>query len=160
MKGKLASMLAGLLFGLGLAMSGMIQPAKVVGFLDLFGNWDPSLALVMAGGLVVTAVGYRLVLRRETPLFADVFHVPKMRNIDRPLLIGAALFGVGWGIGGYCPGPGVAALATLGVDPIVFVAFMLLGFGLHRVQSAARDSSRQSPAEPFQTGKSPPPLRR
>jgi uncharacterized membrane protein YedE/YeeE len=160
MKPKLAALLAGLLFGLGLAMSGMIQPAKVVGFLDLFGNWDPSLVFVMAGGLIVTAAGYRLVLRRRTPLFADTFHIPKTRSIDRPLLTGAALFGIGWGIGGYCPGPGVAALSTLGVDPIVFVAFMLLGFGLHRVQTARRESSARSPGELSRKGRSPQPARR
>jgi len=137
MKQNLAALLAGLLFGLGLAVSGMAQPAKVVGFLDLFGDWDPSLALVMAGALAVSLLGFRVVLRRKTPLFAPQFHLPSAREITTPLVIGAAIFGVGWGIGGYCPGPAIAALATASPDPLWFVLAMLGGF-LLRHASAPR----------------------
>ncbi|HZY33614.1 MAG TPA: DUF6691 family protein, partial [Rhodanobacter sp.] len=96
---------AGLLFGLGLSLGGMTQPAVVLGFLDIFGAWDPRLVFVMAGAVLTTAVGYRLVLRRPRPLLAERFQWPTSRRIDVRLVGGAALFGIGWGIAGYCPGP-------------------------------------------------------
>ena len=105
LKRNLAALAAGLLFGLGLAVAQMTNPLKVLAFLDIFGNWDPSLALVMGGAVAVTLVGFRLVLRQPAPLFDTKFHLPTRRDLDRNLLLGAALFGTGWGIAGFCPGP-------------------------------------------------------
>lgn len=123
-------MIAGLVFGLGLVVSEMVNPAKVLGFLDLFGNWDPSLALVMGGALAVTAIGYRLVLRQSQPVFADRFHVPTTREIDSRLAAGAVLFGVGWGLVGLCPGPAIAALSFGGAPILVFLTAMAAGMAL------------------------------
>jgi uncharacterized protein len=123
----LGALLAGILFGLGLAVSQMINPAKVLGFLDFAGAWDPSLAVVMAGALGVTAVGYRLALRRPAPLLAARFDLPTLREIDRRLLAGAVLFGIGWGLVGYCPGPALAALGFGNPATWLFVAAMLAG---------------------------------
>ena len=122
--------LAGVVFGLGLAVSQMINPQKVLAFLDVTGEWDPSLALVMGGALAVTFVAYRLVLRRPAPLFAARFHLPTRRDIDTRLLAGAAIFGIGWGAAGYCPGPAIAGVALAGYDffePFVFIAALLVG---------------------------------
>lgn len=123
----LSGLLAGLVFGLGLVVSGMADPAKVLSFLDLFGAWDPSLALVMGGAVVVTFVGYRLVLRRKAPMLLERFDLPKTSLIDSRLILGAALFGVGWGIGGLCPGPAIVALPLLAPGTLVFVPAMLVG---------------------------------
>ena len=117
----------GFLFGLGLIVSGMINPAKVLGFLDLFGNWDPSLAFVMGGALAVTIPGYYLVLKRPAPVLSTTFDVPVKTQIDRPLLAGAACFGVGWGLVGLCPGPAIAALGSGQIEALVFVAAMVIG---------------------------------
>ncbi len=117
----------GLIFGIGLVVSGMSNPAKVLNFLDLAGTWDPSLAFVMAGATLATFVGYRVVLTRSQPLFSDQFRMPVPRAIDRPLLAGAACFGLGWGLGGFCPGPAVTALPLLAGGTLVFVPCMLLG---------------------------------
>jgi uncharacterized protein len=129
----LASLVCGFVFGWGLTISGMIQPAKVLGFLDVFGipngTWDPSLAVVMAVGLTVASIGYVLV-RRRPPLFEKESLWPTKKEIDRPLLFGALLFGVGWGLVGLCPGPAVANLATLS-SVIVFVVAMALGMLAH-----------------------------
>jgi uncharacterized protein len=122
--------LAGLVFGLGLVISGMANPAKVLNFLDVAGAWDPSLGLVMAGAAATTFVGYRLVWRRPKPLFEAKFDVPARTSIDRPLVAGAAIFGIGWGIGGYCPGPALTALPLLAPGTLVFVPAMLLGLWL------------------------------
>ncbi|WP_114394546.1 DUF6691 family protein [Oleisolibacter albus] len=129
----ISSLLAGLLFGAGLALSGMIDPAKVLGFLDVAGDWDPSLAFVMGGALAVTLLGYRLVLRRPHPLFDAAFHLPSRRDIDARLLGGAALFGIGWGLAGYCPGPALASLGFGGRGVLTFVLAMLAGMALFRV---------------------------
>ena len=123
----LGGLTAGLLFGAGLSISGMINPAKVIGFLDLAGKWDPSLAFVMLGGLAVTAIGYRTVLRRNRPMFEQGFTLPTRSDIDRPLLLGAGLFGIGWGLGGYCPGPALAGLGFGNTETLVFVVAMLIG---------------------------------
>ncbi|WCL55340.1 YeeE/YedE family protein [Gimibacter soli] len=125
-----ASFISGGLFGLGLVISGMSNPAKVIGFLDIAGNWDPSLAFVMAGGLIVTAIGYRLVFRRTAPVCDSQFHVPTNRVIDARLIGGAAIFGIGWGLGGFCPGPGIVATALGHIEAIAFVAAMLAGMWL------------------------------
>ncbi len=118
---------AGLVFGLGLVISQMVNPAKVLGFLDLFGNWDPSLAFVMGGALIVTAIGYRLVWRQSQPLLSDQFHVPANRTIDLRLAAGAVLFGVGWGLVGLCPGPAIAAVTIGGGKALAFLGAMTIG---------------------------------
>ena len=128
----LAAFSAGLLFALGLGLSEMTNANKVLGFLDLSGDWDPSLIFVMAGALGMHIILYQLILRRRTPLFALKFQLPTRRDVDAKLLIGSALFGVGWGLGGFCPGPGLVSLAGLGPLVLTFVASMLVGVGLHR----------------------------
>lgn len=118
---------SGLVFGLGLVISGMADPAKVLNFLDLAGSWDASLAFVMAGAVVVTFLGYRLVLRRKAPVLMDSFDVPRSRLPDLRLVGGAAIFGIGWGIGGFCPGPALTALSLLAPGTLVFLPAMLIG---------------------------------
>ncbi len=120
----------GLLFGGGLTISGLINPAKVLNFLDVLGLWDPSLLVVMAGAVAVTLIGYRLVLRRSKPLLADAFQIPKRSDIDKRLLGGAAVFGLGWGLVGFCPGPALAALAIAGEPAVTFVLAMAVGMFL------------------------------
>jgi len=126
----LASLVCGFIFGLGLVISGMVSPTKVLGFLDVLsipsGNWDPSLAVVMAAGLAVTGIGFALV-RPRTPVFESESRWPTASTINRPLLTGAALFGIGWGLVGLCPGPAIADLATLSPAVIDFVIAMMLG---------------------------------
>ena len=124
---------AGLLFGLGLIVSGMINPSKVIGFLDLAGNWDPSLIFVMGGGVTVTLCTFWLVLRRERPLFDKQFYLPSKADIDKRLISGAALFGVGWGIAGLCPGPAMTGLATLDPTVVLFVGSMVIGMVLQQL---------------------------
>ena len=128
----LVALLAGVLFGLGLAVSGMVNPAKVIGFLDIAGNWDPTLAFVMGGALLVTIPAFRLILKRPRPVLADDFALPTKSALDARLFGGAALFGVGWGLSGFCPGPAVTALAT-GLTPVfVFVAATVAGMALYQ----------------------------
>ena len=127
---SIAALLAGLLFGLGLDLGGMTKPAVVLGFLDVAGAWNPQLLFVMAGAVAVTAAGYRLVLRRPNPLLTQDFRLPTARNIDTRLLGGAASFGIGWGLVGYCPGPALASLASASPAAIVFVLAMVLGWWL------------------------------
>ena len=122
--------LSGIVFGLGLVLSGMANPAKVLNFLDLAGSWDPSLAFVMAGAAATAFVGYRLVWRRSAPVLDTSFDVPSSTRIDRPLVLGAALFGIGWGIGGFCPGPAWTALPLLAPGTLVFLPAMLAGLWL------------------------------
>ena len=128
----LAGFVAGLLFGFGLVISGMADPAKVLSFLDVAGTWDPSLAFVMAGASVTAFAGYRLVWRRERPILMDRFDLPSARRIDASLLGGAALFGMGWGIGGFCPGPAWSALALGAPGTLAFVPAMLAGLWIAR----------------------------
>ena len=127
MKSTLASLLAGMLFGLGLIVSEMVNPRRVQGFLDVSGDWDPTLLFVMAGALVVTGLGYKVILARSKPLFEDAFPLPTNRIIDFRLILGAALFGVGWGLSGLCPGPAIVDLSTFNVDVVVFVIAMIIG---------------------------------
>jgi uncharacterized protein len=124
---SLVAFLTGLLFALGLGISGMTQPAKVLGFLDVAGRWDPSLAFVMAGAIGVYAALARLILRRRAPLVAPSFSLPVRRRVDARLLIGAAVFGIGWGLAGLCPGPAVTALASGKPIAVAFVGAMLIG---------------------------------
>jgi uncharacterized protein len=134
-----AALVAGLLFGLGLAVSQMVNALKVLGFLDVFGAWDPSLALVMGAAIAVTMPGFFLLKGMEKPLFTPRFQWPQRRDIDPKLLVGAGIFGVGWGLAGYCPGPGFGALALnlrgeAFWEPFYFVAAMLVGFlGWHLI---------------------------
>lgn len=121
---------AGLVFGVGLIVSGMANPARVLGFLDLFGRWDPSLAFVMAGAIAVGSVGFALARRRTLSLLNTPMHLPTAREIDRRLIVGALLFGVGWGLVGFCPGPALVALGAGEGKAVVFVAAMLVGMGI------------------------------
>ncbi|MDO9383711.1 MAG: YeeE/YedE family protein [Hyphomicrobiaceae bacterium] len=126
MVGAIGALISGLLFGLGLILSGMANPAKVLDFLDVTGTWDPSLAFVMAGAIGVAAPGFWLVRRRSAPLTGPVFHVPPAdAPVDRKLLVGAAVFGIGWGLAGFCPGPALVALALAAPGTLAFVAAMV-----------------------------------
>ena len=127
------ALVAGVLFGAGLAVSGMMNPAKVLAFLDLAGDWDPSLALVMAAAVAMAVPAFRLAGRRSRPALARQFQIPSARQVDGPLLTGAALFGLGWGLVGLCPGPAVAVLTTALPDALVFFAAMMGGVILHRL---------------------------
>ena len=131
MIGHLSSFGAGLLFGIGLWVSGMALPKKVLDFLDVTGNWDPSLLLVMGGAVAVTLAAFRPALKRPKPFFGERFVVPTRKDIDLPLVAGAALFGLGWGIAGYCPGPALTALSNLTVEVFAFVAAMVAGGYAH-----------------------------
>ena len=127
MRELIAGLSTGFIFGLGLCLSRMTDPAVVQGFLDLAGAWDPTLVFVMAGGVAVTFVGYRFVLRRKQPLWAQKFSIPAGTTIDAPLIAGSAIFGIGWGLSGYCPGPAVVSLASGRRAIILFVVAMLAG---------------------------------
>jgi uncharacterized membrane protein YedE/YeeE len=142
MKANLSSLGAGLLFGLGLGFSGMTLPSKVIGFLDVTGAWDASLAFVMMGALAVHFVLFRLVKRRASPLFDAKFHLPTRSDIDPKLVLGAALFGVGWGLGGYCPGPGLVSAASGSPPALLFVLTMAVGM-LAQHATQARSLRRQ-----------------
>lgn len=122
-----SGLVAGLIFGLGLIISGMADPAKVLNFLDVFGSWDPSLAFVMGAAVIVTGAGYRMAFLSPKPLFDDTFHMPLAKAVDTPLLVGAALFGLGWGLSGFCPGPALTSLALAADGTLVFVPAMVIG---------------------------------
>jgi uncharacterized membrane protein YedE/YeeE len=122
-----AALAAGALFGMGLAVSEMINPARVLGFLDVLGRWDPTLLFVMGGALAVTVVGFAWVSRRGRPLFAERFYWPTRTDIDLPLVAGSVVFGIGWGLAGFCPGPAIAALASLSPPVFTFVGAMVAG---------------------------------
>ncbi|MDB5844339.1 MAG: hypothetical protein JWP79_1649 [Polaromonas sp.] len=126
----LTSLLAGLVFGLGLILSGMANPAKVLGFLDLSGHWDPSLAVVMGGAVAVSALAFLAARRRSVSLLGAAMKLPTARRIDRRLVMGSMLFGIGWGIAGFCPGPALVALGMGEVKALVFAIAMLAGMGL------------------------------
>ena len=130
--------LTGLIFGTGISVSGMANPAKVLNFFDFAGTWDPSLAFVMGGAVIVTFIGYRFVLKRPMPVMADRFHLPTSRVIDARLLGGSAVFGVGWGIAGFCPGGALPALGTGNPSVFIFTGALLAGILLARGITAAR----------------------
>jgi uncharacterized membrane protein YedE/YeeE len=132
---SILTLLVGILFGTGISLSGMANPAKVINFFDIAGTWDPSLGFVMGGAVIVAFVGYRTVLRRPTPVFEPTFDIPQNRRIDAKLLSGAAIFGVGWGIAGFCPGGALPALGTLNPNVIVFVVALVVGMMATRVVS-------------------------
>ena len=127
---------SGALFGGGLALGGMTDPARVRGFLDLFGDWDPTLAFVMGGAVIVMAIAWRLQARMTRPIFGERFVLPDRSDLDGKLIAGAALFGVGWGIAGLCPGPAVASLALAPLNALPFVAAMLVGMAVHHIATA------------------------
>jgi uncharacterized membrane protein YedE/YeeE len=134
---RIAAVLAGLVLGLGLVIAGMTNPAKVTAFLDVGGRWDPSLALVMAGAIGVHFVLLRRILRRARPLFARSFELPRRTAVDARLILGAAIFGVGWGLGGVCPGPGIVDAASGSAYALVFTAAMAIGAVAIRSRGAA-----------------------
>ncbi|GGH28610.1 hypothetical protein SAMN05444007_104268 [Cribrihabitans marinus] len=137
----------GLIFGIGISVSGMINPAKVLNFFDIAGSWDPSLAFVMGGALAVTFLGYRLVLSRSAPVMGPEFQLPTKRDLDPKLIGGSALFGVGWGIAGFCPGGALPALGTGRFEVAIFVAALIAGILLARaIQSTMRRRNTDAPA--------------
>ena len=139
MKQDLLALVSGVLFGLGLSQ--MIDRNRVLGFLDLAGKWDPTLLFVLAGAVTFTVIAFRFVLRRKAPLLGDKFFVPNRSGIDRKLVMGAAIFGIGWGISGYCPGPGIVALTSGEWNPILFVVALVVGmFAFNRYDAAKRPS--------------------
>ena len=125
--GKFLALVSGVLFGTGVTISGMVNPMKVLNFLDIFGPWDSTLIYVMGGGLIVTTVGYHFAMKRRAPLFASSFRIPASKDIDARLLGGAALFGLGWGVSGFCPGPAIASLVFGRIESLTFVAAMAVG---------------------------------
>lgn len=131
MKSTGVAFLAGMLFAVGLVISEMTRPDKVIDFLDLAGAWDPSLAFVMVGAIGFHAVTFRLITSRTAPVWGEVFHIPTRQDLDGPLLVGAILFGAGWGLGGFCPGPAIASVASATMEVGVFVLAMLFGMWLH-----------------------------
>ena len=134
---SLAALASGALFGTGLAMSGMTDPRRVLGFLDLLGDFDPTLMFVLGGAVATTMLLFRFVLRRGSPVLADTFHLSTLKRVDRRLLGGAAIFGIGWGIAGYCPGPALAGVGVGSIEALWFVPALLAGLLLHRLVNRA-----------------------
>jgi uncharacterized membrane protein YedE/YeeE len=132
MKTAIAALAVGFIFAIGLGISGMTKPSKVVGFLDLFGKWDPSLMFVMVGAIAVHFVTYKIISKRATPLLVPNWQVPTKTDLTPALVIGALLFGIGWGLGGFCPGPAMTSLASLQSKPVIFVISMLAGMYLFK----------------------------
>lgn len=128
---RLTEFFVGLLFGLGLLMSGMTDPGKVLAFLDIFGVWDPSLAFVMGGGIAVGSIAFAIARRRTTNVFGGALHLPTATDIDRPLVIGALMFGAGWGLAGFCPGPGLVSMFSGQPRAALFVVAMLVGMAVY-----------------------------
>jgi uncharacterized protein len=140
MKLIVIALISGILFGIGLTFSQMTNPDKVINFLDLAGNWDPSLIFVMLGALTVTTLSFRKILKRPKPLYDQGFYLSTKSAIDKTLLIGAAIFGMGWGVSGYCPGPSVAGLGLANFEAIVLVFSIYLGFIAHRLAERLAES--------------------
>lgn len=132
-KNVLTSFAVGLIFALGLGLAGMTRPEKVIGFLDIFGNWDPSLAFVMIGAIGFHSFFYRMIMKKDAPLFTKKFMVPERRDITWRLVVGSAIFGIGWGLAGYCPGPGITSVVSLDYRAIVFFVAMVVGMLLFRL---------------------------
>ncbi len=149
MKRVAVAVISGLVFGLGLSISGMVNPAKILGFLDIAGNWDPSLGIVLAAAVGTTVLIFRLVLKRDTPLLDNQFHLPARTDVDSMLVLGAAIFGVGWGISGFCPGPAYTTLLQGRWETWIFFAAMIAGMASFRFGSAfvAGRRDRRAPAE-------------
>lgn len=138
----LSAFVAGLIFGLGLILSGMTDPSKVIAFLDLAGMWDPSLAFVMGGAIVVASIGFYFASRRSRAVLGDLMRLPTATRIDRRLVLGSLAFGVGWGLAGYCPGPALASLLSGRSEPLIFVIAMLAGMALYEVQTRLSDQTQ------------------
>jgi uncharacterized membrane protein YedE/YeeE len=134
----LMALITGLVFGIGLIVAGMTNPAKVLGFLDLAGRWDPSLALVMAGAILVALPAFRVAARRRQSLLGEPMRLPSATRIDRRLVLGSLAFGAGWGLAGFCPGPALASLTTGAVQPLIFCAAMLAGMGIFELLERRR----------------------
>ncbi len=132
----------GLLFGLGLILSGMTDPTKVTGFLDIAGTWNPSLIFVMGGAILIAMVAFRIAGTRTHALLGGAMHLPTARQIDKRLILGGVIFGIGWGLAGYCPGPALASLATGGIKPLIFVLAMLAGMAIYEILSRFPDTKR------------------
>ena len=147
---NLVNVAAELIFGVGLLISGMANPAKVQNFLDLAGSFDPSLIFVMGGALVVTFAGYRLVLRRQRPFLTDGFLLPTLKDVDLRLVVGASLFGIGWGLSGFCPGPAIVSLPLLAKGTLIFIPCMLAGSALARLITQA-NRARLGESTPIST---------
>lgn len=133
MKNFIVAFIVGLLFAFGLGISGMTQPMKVIGFLDLFGNWDPSLMFVMIGAISVHAIFYLLIRSKPKPVLDTQWHLSEKTEVTRSLVIGSMLFGIGWGLAGYCPGPAITSVSTFETRPILFVVCMIAGMLLFRI---------------------------
>ena len=142
MKSIIAAMIVGFVFAMGLGISGMTRPEKVIGFLNIFGDWDASLAFVMMGAIGVHALAYRLIRRRSSPLLSKEFYVPTSKELTPSLIIGAFIFGVGWALAGYCPGPAITALASFKYRPFVFVVSMFMGMLIFRIYQTVLDKAR------------------
>ena len=127
---KIISLISGIIFGVGLVISEMINPEKVLGFLDLFGNWDPSLAFVMIGAFIVSSPLFHIIKNKEKPLFAEKFNYSNNKEVNNRLIVGSTLFGAGWGLGGLCPGPAISSIALININSITFVFAMFFGFYL------------------------------
>ena len=127
---KLSSLIAGIIFGIGLTISGMVNPQKVLGFLNIFDAWDPSLMFVMIGAIIIFSPLHFIFKRKSRPIFAENFIVPTKKNINKNLIVGAIMFGAGWGLAGLCPGPAISAISLLNTDVYLFVLFMFFGFYL------------------------------
>lgn len=133
MRNNVTALIVGIIFALGLGISGMTRPEKVFGFLDVFGSWDASLIFVMAGAVMVHLVAFRFIFKRKTPLFSNQWHLPTKKDITFPLIFGSFLFGVGWALGGFCPGPALTSLASFQSRPFVFFTSMLIGMFFFRL---------------------------
>ena len=136
MKNNLAALIVGIIFAVGLGISGMTHPEKVIGFLDILGEWDASLAFVMIGAISVHAMAYRLIRRRSSPIFSKDFYVPSSKKMSPSLIIGAFIFGIGWALAGYCPGPAITSLASFQWRPLLFVISMISGMTVFRLYQA------------------------
>lgn len=132
MKNNMTSLAVGILFAIGLGVSGMTRPEKVFGFLDVFGSWNASLIFVMLGAVIVHLIAFRFIVKRKSPLFSAQWHLPTKKEITWPLIAGSFLFGVGWALGGYCPGPALTSLASFQIRPLIFFVSMVIGMLLFR----------------------------
>ena len=137
-KQNLISFLVGLIFAIGLGISGMTQPSKVIGFLDVTGDWDPSLAFVMVGAIGIHALSYLVAKKQNKPFLSEKFSIPTNTTIDKSLIIGATLFGIGWGLGGFCPGPALVSLVSISIEPLLFCGGMFGGFFCYKFLSPAQ----------------------
>lgn len=138
---KIGGLVAGIFFGIGLSIGGMVNPSKVIGFLDFFGQWDPSLAFVMGGAVTIYAIGYRLVMKSSKPIYGEKFQVPTRSDLDARLIGGAMLFGGGWGLAGYCPGPAITSLAFGFSQTFIFFAAMAVGVIVFKLTMGSKPSA-------------------